>query len=51
MLKSAMEREREAVDSENQMRIPIDFLRTLMVYESVANKRHPYSNFLCGNKT
>ena len=42
MLKSAMEREREAVDSENQMRIPKDFLRTIMVYESVANKNHPY---------
>ena len=42
ILKSAMEREREAVDSEFQIRQPKDHLRIHEVYISLANKNHPY---------
>ena len=50
MLKTAMEREREAVDSEYQMALPSDFNRKQQIYGSLANSNHPMSKFMWGNK-
>ena len=50
MNKSAMEREREAVDSEFQMALVSDTNRKCQIYGSLAKKDHPMGKFMWGNK-
>ena len=50
MKKEAMEREREAVDSEYQMSLPSDYARKQQIFGSVAKDKHPLSKFMWGNK-
>ena len=50
MLQSAMEREREAVDSEYQMALPSDYNRKLQIYGTTAKDKHPMGKFGWGNK-
>lgn len=50
LLKSeAMQREREAVDSEYQMALPNDFTRKQQIFGSLANPGHPMGKFFWGN--
>ena len=50
MKKEAMEREREAVDSEYQMSLPSDYCRKQQIFGSVAKDKHPLGKFMWGNK-
>ena len=50
MLQSAMEREREAVDSEYQRVLPSDIVRMLQIYGTIAKDKHPMGKFMWGNK-
>ena len=50
MKKEAMEREREAVDSEYQMSLPSDYARKQQIFGSVAKDKHPLGKFMWGNK-
>ena len=50
MLKTAMEREREAVDSEFQMALPSDYNRKQQIFGGLAKKDHPMGTFMWGNK-
>ena len=50
MLKGAMDREREAVDSEFQMALPSDYNRKTQIFGAIAKENHPMSKFMWGNK-
>ena len=50
MLKNAMDREREAVDSEFQGYMPSDFWRQRQLFKSIAKPNHPVAKFDVGNK-
>ncbi len=50
MIKNAMDREREAVDSEFQRNMPSDFRRLGQLFKSIAKPNHPVSKFSTGNK-
>ena len=50
MVKNAMDREREAVDSEFQGNMPSDGRRLGQLFKSIAKKNHPVSKFGAGNK-
>lgn len=47
--KNAMQREREAVDSEYQMATSNDFILIENIYKNLIHKTHPASQFDCGN--
>ena len=49
MKKEAMQREREAVDSEFQMALPSDDNRIIQIFGSLATSKHPMSKFMWGN--
>ena len=50
MVKDAMDREREAVDSEFQGNMPSDGRRLGQLFKSIAKPNHPVSKFSTGNK-
>ena len=50
MVKDAMDREREAVDSEFQRSMPSDGRRLWQLFKSIAKPNHPVSKFSTGNK-
>ena len=45
-----MAREREAVDSEHELRINNDNIRYLSAINQLAKENHPMRRFNCGNK-
>ena len=49
MKKDAMQREREAVDSEFQMSLPSDSCRKEQIFGSLAKEGHPMAKFMWGN--
>merc|ERR1719348_2171860 len=49
MKQDAMEREREAVDSEYQMALPSDDNRILQIFGGLAKSGHPMAKFMWGN--
>jgi len=49
MKKDAMQREREAVDSEFQMSLPSDSCRREQIFGSLAREDHPMAKFMWGN--
>ncbi len=49
MKQEAMQREREAVDSEFQMALPSDYNRKAQIYGSLAKPNHPMGKFMWGN--
>ena len=49
MKKDAMQREREAVDSEFQMNLPSDYARKQQIFGSLAKDQHPMKKFMWGN--
>jgi nardilysin len=49
MSQNAMEREREAVDSEFQMALTSDYNRKYQIFTSLAKKSHPMAKFMWGN--
>ena len=51
MKKEAMQREREAVDSEFQMSLPSDYCRKEQIFGSLAKDKHPMTKFMWGNLT
>ena len=50
MVKNAMDREREAVDSEFQGYMPSDGWRLSQLFVSIAKTNHPVAKFNVGNK-
>ena len=50
MVKNAMDREREAVDSEFQGYMPSDGWRLRQLFVSIAKPNHPVAKFNVGNK-
>ena len=50
MVKNAMDREREAVDSEFQGYMPSDGWRLSQLFVSIAKPNHPVAKFNVGNK-
>ena len=50
MIKDAMDREREAVDSEFQGYMPSDGNRLNQLFKSIAKPNHPVAKFDVGNK-
>ena len=50
MVKNAMDREREAVDSEFQGYMPSDFWRQRQLFKSITKPNHPVAKFDVGNK-
>ena len=50
MVKNAMDREREAVDSEFQGYMPSDGWRLRQLFVSIAKPNHPVAKFSVGNK-
>merc|ERR1719466_119958 len=51
MKQEAMQREREAVDSEFQMALPSDDNRILQIFGGLAKQGHPMAKFMWGNLT
>lgn len=51
MKKQALQREREAVDSEFQMALPSDYHRKTQIIGSLAKENHPMAKFMWGNAT
>lgn len=49
MKKGAMQREREAVDSEFEMALPADYNRKQQLFGSLAKEGHPMAKFMWGN--
>ena len=49
MKKDAMQREREAIDSEFQMSLPSDSCRKEQIFGSLARPDHPMAKFMWGN--
>ena len=50
MLQNSVEREREAVDSEHELRINKDFIRLYVATDQLAKDNHPMKGFGTGNK-
>ena len=49
MKEEAMQREREAVDSEFQMALPSDDNRIIQIFGALAKPKHPMAKFMWGN--